>query len=58
MMLLFFHGMIELISDLDYVFNATQNEKITDWESPRVNILVHYTDYINFQTRVGNKLVT
>jgi len=29
-MFLFFQGIIELISDLDYLFNATQNEKITD----------------------------
>lgn len=28
-MLLFLQGIIELISDLDYVLNATQNEKIT-----------------------------
>lgn len=58
-MFLFFQGIIELISDLDYLFNATQNEKITDWVPPRVNdISVHYTDYIHFQTRVGNKSFT
>lgn len=34
-MLLFFQGIIELISNLDYLFNATQNEKITDWEPSR-----------------------
>lgn len=39
-MLIFFQGTIELISNLDYLFNATQSEKITDWEPPRVNISV------------------
>ena len=39
-MLILFQGTIELISYLDYLFNATQSEKITDWEPPRVNISV------------------
>lgn len=52
-MLLFLQGIIELISDLDYVLNATQNEKITDWETSqgqyfgrsRAPLLI---SYINF----------
>lgn len=36
-MLIFFKGQLN-ISELDYLFNATQSEKITDREPPRVNI--------------------